>query len=160
MRFIPVAGLLLITAGFAKAADNPRDLQTEMVKVENEYFSLYNQLNTDHQYDMVCQKVRATGSRFESRVCQPRYLLTAKENAASERVHSAIAAGEASGPANARGPDVGNEVAGGAQAIQLSKEDAFRKNMLDVLQRSPELQALGKQHDELQARYVAATKGK
>jgi hypothetical protein len=85
-------------------------------------------------------------------------VLTAKENAASERVHSAIASGEASGPANARGPDVGNEVAGGAQAVQLSKEDAFRKNMLDVLQNSPELQALGKKRDELQARYEAATK--
>ena len=158
MRSITVAALWVIMGGMAAAADNPRDLQAEMVKIENEYFALYNQLNTDHQYDMVCQKVRATGSRFDTRVCQPRYVLTAKENAASERVHSAIAAGEASGPANARGPDVGNEVAGGAHAVQLSKEDAFRKNMLDVLQNSPELQALGKKRDELQARYEAATR--
>jgi hypothetical protein len=41
----------------------------------------------------------------------------------------------------------------------LNKDDAFRKNMLDVLQKSPELQALGKKRDELQARYDAATKG-
>jgi hypothetical protein len=154
-----LAALLLITGGIAAAADNPRDLQAEMVKVENEYFALYNQLNTDNQYDMVCGKVRPTGSSFDTRVCQPRYLLTAKENAASERVHSAIAAGDSSGPANTRGPDVGNAVAGGAAAVQLSKEQAFRDNMLSVLQKSPELQALGKKRDELQLRYDAATKG-
>jgi hypothetical protein len=65
MRSIAVAALWLTMCGMAAAADNPRDLQAEMVKVENEYFALYNQLNTDHQYDMVCQKVRATGSRFD-----------------------------------------------------------------------------------------------
>jgi hypothetical protein len=154
-----IAALLLTAGGFATAADNPRDLQAEMVKVENEYFALYNQLNTDHQYDMVCGKVRATGSRFDTRVCQPRYVLTAKENAASERVHSAVSGGQSAGSANSQGPDVGRAVAGGATEVQLSKEQAFRNNMLEVLQKSPELQALGMKRDELQQRAEAATKG-
>jgi hypothetical protein len=85
---IAVALLLLAAVPVSEAADKPRDLQAEMVKVEHEYFALYNQRNTDNQYDMVC-----------------------------------------------------------------------RKNMLDVLQNSPELQALGKKRDELQARYDVATKG-
>jgi hypothetical protein len=153
-----MAALLLVTAA-AASTDNPRQLQDEMVKVENEFFALYNQLNTDHQFDMVCRNERQTGSRFDARVCQPRYLLTAKENAASERVHSAIAAGESSAPANSRGPDVGAAVAGGTATAHVSKDEAFRQNLLDVLQKSPELQGLGKKRDELQTRYEAATKG-
>jgi hypothetical protein len=154
---IALALLLLAAGPMSQAADRPRDLQAEMVRVENEYFTLYNQLNTDHQYDMVCRKERPTGSSFDVRICQPQYVLTAKEATASNRMQSAVSAGQSAGPANSAGPDVGNTVPG--VAGQLNKDDAFRKNMLDVLQKSPELQALGKKRDELQARYDAATKG-
>ncbi|MEO8308469.1 MAG: hypothetical protein ABI616_10585 [Pseudomonadota bacterium] len=154
-----LAALLPLSGRFAAAADNPRDLQAEMVKVESEYFALYNQLNTEHQYDMVCQKTRPTGSRFDTRVCQPRYLLTAKEDAASQRMQSAVSGGQSAGSANNSGADVGHAVAGTAPVVQLSKEQAFRTNMLSVLNSSPELQALGDKRDALQARYEAATKG-
>jgi hypothetical protein len=156
--FRPLAALLLIAGGIAAAADNPRDLQAGMVKVENDFFALYNQLNTDHQYDMVCRNETRTGTTFQTRVCQPRYLLTAKEDSATARMQTAVSAEQSVGTANTRGPDVGNPVAGGAQVTQLNKEEAFRKNMLDVLQKSPELRALGKERDELQARYDAAAR--
>ena len=156
---LTITALLLIASGFAVAADNPRDLQDEMVRVENEYVALYNKLNTDDQFDIVCRKERATGSRFETRVCKPQYQLTAQENVASERVHSAIASSESSGPANSGGPDVGNAVPGGAPGTRVTKDQAFRENMLSVLQHSPELQALGKKRDDLQARYETVTKG-
>ena len=49
--------------------------------------------------------------------------------------------------------------AGGGSG-DAAKEEAFKQNMLDTLQRSPELRALGDRRDDLQARYDEATKRK
>ena len=108
---------------------------------------------------MVCRKEAQTGSSFAVRVCQPRYVLAAKETSAAERMRAATSAGEASGAANSRGPDVGNAIAGVGAADLGPRQEAMRKNLLEVLQSSPELQELGRKRDELQARYDAAAKG-
>lgn len=157
------SAVLLAGSGAALSAERPSAILKEMTKAEDAYFALYNSLNTDHQYDIVCRKDRATGTTLVTRVCQPRYLLRAKEAAASERIRGAISSSDNSGAANSRGPNVGNAVAdGGAtspSAEQAMKQEGFRRNMMEVLEKSPELQALGKQRDELQARYEAATQG-
>ncbi|RYG73233.1 hypothetical protein EON80_03435 [bacterium] len=86
--------------------------------------------------------------------------MAAKEQAASERMTSAVSAGQSAGSASERGPTFGNSVSGGASNVPLAelatKDAAFRQNMLEVLQKSPELQALGKQRDDLSARLNAS----
>jgi hypothetical protein len=165
-KMIPM--LLLVPGGFAVAADNPHDLQAEMTKVESAYVALYDRLNTDHQYDVVCRNERATGSVIQTRVCQPRYVVTSREEATSTSVRNMLARAHATGSSSgsqsvemagtSRDMNVTDSLVGKTSPLQLSKEQAFRQNMLDVTRKSPELQALGKQLDDLQARYDAATK--
>ena len=154
-----VCVLLLAAGGGAVAAEKPGALRTQIVKAEDAYFALYNQLNTDHQYDVVCRKEKATGTNFLTRVCKPRYMEKANQAAAAETLRVATLAGETTGMANSRGPNVGATVATASSGELGDKQEALRKNMLEVLQKSPELQALGKKRDELQVRLEAATKG-
>ena len=137
----------------------PRKLRSEMVKAEKEYVDLYNKVNTDPQFAIVCRMDTPTGTTFAVRVCQPRYLLRAKEKSASERMQAAVAAGDSSGSANTRGPNLGAASGAGTTGVP-DQDEAFRQNMLAAQQKSPELQALGKKRDELQARFDAAMKEK
>jgi hypothetical protein len=156
-----VLWLLLATlCGSAHAADSPSKLRSEMTRAEREYIDLYNKVNTDPQFAIVCRTETQTGSNFSTRVCRPRYLMQASERAATEHMQAATAAGVSSGAANSNGPNVGAVSGGGASDLAQGKDEAFRQNMLAALQKSPELQALGKKRDELQARYDEATKGK
>ncbi len=157
MWMAQAACLLIAVSSAAMSAEKASDIRKQMSKLEDEYFALYNKLNTDRQYDMVCRKEAQTGSRFLKRVCKPRYLESAQQSAASGACsrpsrpalrHPPIRAGPTSArhPHRASGTPVGG------------LDEGFRKNMLDVLQKSPELQALGKKRDELQERLNAATK--
>ena len=157
-RMVQGVGVLLAISASTHAAERVGVLRKEIARAENAFYALYNQLNTDRQYDVICANDRPTGSKFEVRVCQPRYLEHAKQVAASERMAAATRAGDSSGAANSRGPDVGN--AASPVAETGDRQQAFRRNMLEVLQKSPELQELGRKRDELQARYEAATKGR
>jgi hypothetical protein len=152
-----LALLLVAVSAIAVSAEKPSAIRGEITKTEDAYFALYNRLNTVRQFDMICRKDRATGSSFLVRICQPRYVLAMQEANASQRMQAAVQSGASSGPANSRGPDVGNSVAAGVSAASV-QQDAFNKNMLEVLQNSPELQALGQKRDELQARLQEATK--
>jgi hypothetical protein len=160
IRLLLVTCTLLTAGGTASAADKPGALRTEIVKAEDAYFALYNKLNADRQYDMICRKERATGTNFATRVCQPAYLLKANQESASERMRAAVSAGDASGTANARGSNIGNPATTAPTVEMAAKDEAFRRNMIEVLQGSPELQELGRKRDELQARLDAVTKGR
>ena len=81
-----------------------------------------------------------------------------QQSAASERMQSAIQAGATAGAGNGRGPDVGAGAAGRPGFTEGGMDEGFRRNMIDVLQKSPELQALGKKRDDLHARLEEATK--
>jgi len=150
---------LQVACASAVAAESPGKLRNEMARAEREFVDLYNKTNTNPEFAIVCRMETPTGTNFAVRVCQPRYLITANARSASESMHSAVGAGTVTGAANANGPNVG---AGGAAAgdAVAGKDQAFKQNMLDVMQKSPELQALGKKRDDLQARYNEAAKGK
>jgi hypothetical protein len=150
---------LQVACASAVAAESPGKLRTEMARAEREFFDLYNKANTNPEFAIVCKMETPTGTNFAVRVCRPRYLITANAESASERMQAAIAAGNATGP-NANGPNVGAGVAAGGGDAVADKDKAFKQNMLDVMQKSPELQALGKKRDELQTRYDDVMKGK
>jgi hypothetical protein len=151
----------LIAGASALAADSPGKLRSEMAKAERQYVDLHNKVNTNPDFAIICRMDTPTGTNFAVRVCQPRYLMTANARAASERMQSAVTAATSTGPANANGPNVGAGLgAGGSEFLAGDKDAAFKQNMLDLLQKNPELQALGKKRDDLQTRYNEATGSK
>ncbi len=161
-RMAIVSALALSAAcGQSLAADSPGKLRAEMARAERDYIGLYNKVNTNPEFAIVCKMDTPTGTSFAVRVCQPKYLLTANAQSASERMQSAVAAGNSTGGTNANGPNVGAGLGGaGGAPVAPDKDEAFKQNMLDLLQKSPELKALGKKRDDLQVRYNEATRGK
>jgi hypothetical protein len=159
---VRVCAVLLLPMGAnALAADSPGKLRSEMAKAERQYIELYNKVNSNPEFAIVCRMDTPTGTSFAVRVCQPKYLMAANARAASERMQSAVSAGNATGAANSNGPNVGAGFAGSAaDATAEDKDAAFKQNMLDLLQKSPELQAMGKKRDDLQARFDETMKAK
>jgi hypothetical protein len=47
--------LLSGPGGVARASDRPSDIQRQIAKIERQYFALYNRLNDDPKYDIVCR---------------------------------------------------------------------------------------------------------
>ena len=49
-------------------------MRAEIDAVQNRAFSLFNELNVDNDYDIVCRRETPTGSYIPVRVCRPRYV--------------------------------------------------------------------------------------
>ncbi|MGB5332665.1 MAG: hypothetical protein WBM80_04435 [Woeseiaceae bacterium] len=47
-------------------------LRVEIARVEDEIFSIFNELNEDDDYDMICKTERPVGTRIARRVCRAR----------------------------------------------------------------------------------------
>lgn len=47
-------------------------LRTELVRAENEVYALYNALNDDDDYDIICKMEAPIGSQLKRRVCHAR----------------------------------------------------------------------------------------
>jgi hypothetical protein len=155
-----LAVLLLALCAKAMAADSPAKMRSESARLERQYIELYNKLNTDPQFEIVCRNEKPTGSNFNTRVCRARYLLDAMQASATERMRSAISNNANSAPANAAGSSGGIELTGTGLPIQPDLDEAFRKNVLAMQAKSPELQALGTRRDVLQKQLDAAAGGK
>lgn len=153
--------LLLVIGASALAAESPSKLRSEMAKAEKQYIELYNKVNSNPEFAIVCRMDKPTGTRFAARLCQPKYLIAENARSASESIQSALAVGNSTGPANSNGSIVGAGLAAGAaDGAAGNKDEAFKQNMLELLRKSPELQALGKKRDELQTRYDETMKAK
>ncbi|MEL7187567.1 MAG: hypothetical protein AAFN50_14225 [Pseudomonadota bacterium] len=53
------------------------ELRRDLWKYEDEFYSLYNQLNDDNNYDVRCSREAPTGSHIKTQVCRPNFLLKA-----------------------------------------------------------------------------------
>ena len=49
-------------------------MRAEIDSVQNRAFALFNELNVDNDYDIVCRRETPTGSHIPVRVCRPRYV--------------------------------------------------------------------------------------
>ena len=49
-------------------------MRAEIDAVQNRAFALFNELNVDNDYDIVCRRETPTGSHIPVRVCRPRYV--------------------------------------------------------------------------------------
>jgi hypothetical protein len=122
------------------AREKLRDLRAELVRMEDQFYAKYNEMNKDDQYDVVCHMEARTGTILKSRVCRPVY-----ENDATEAEARALLDGRSAPPAS---------------MVVLSKYPDFRKNMLDLMRKSPELRRVVKDREALEKRYQAVRKKK
>ena len=143
----------------ASAADSPAKLRSEIAKVERQYISLYNKLNSTPEFAIACRMEAPTGSNFEVRVCQPRYQLNSQARSASEVVQFAQSAGDNTGAGVANGPSAGT-APDREQVDHADKDAAYRQHALAVQAANPELRALAERRGELQVRLDALGKGK
>jgi len=61
--------------------DRPRIyLRRAMVKAENNFYDLYNQLTTNNDFKVQCEKVFKPGSHIKNRVCKPNFTKTIRSN--------------------------------------------------------------------------------
>lgn len=60
-------------------------LKFEYEVAEESFYKLYNELNDEWKYDVVCRNEMATNSHIRHRVCWPRYALEAMEQEADSK---------------------------------------------------------------------------
>lgn len=134
----------------AFSADKTADLEKQLAAATDEYYALYNKLNADPQYDMVCRMERETGTKFEKRVCLPRYARDSQTADASQTMQSAT---------QAMAPTNGVVASGKASTASSSKAEGYLNNMRAVLEKSPELLAIAQKRNALLAQ-IAESKAK
>ena len=49
-------------------------IRMEIVDEENKIFSMFNELNSDDKFDILCDNIAPTGSHIKQRVCEPRFV--------------------------------------------------------------------------------------
>jgi hypothetical protein len=59
-------------------------LRAELVRAEDEVYDLYNDLNDDDDYDIICKKQARVGSQIKFRVCQTRLFREALSTATED----------------------------------------------------------------------------
>ena len=68
-------------------------LRHEVYKAEERAYDLFNELNTDDEFDVICKLVAPTGTRLEKRVCRPRFEDSLRAQAAREYVENITSGG-------------------------------------------------------------------
>jgi hypothetical protein len=123
---------------------NLAEMRAAIVRLEQQFYARYNQLNTNHRYDIIlCRSLKITGSHVDRRFCEPAALVTVpRSKVAWLSYQGSIANTEA--PASVETPGDPAELR------------AYQRNMVEVVRRHPELLELVKERNALAERYRAA----
>ena len=109
------------------------DLRVEVVRAEDAVYSLFNDLNDDDRYDIICKRETRIGSQIPRRICQARMFRDAVAEAAED-----VAEGE---------------LMGGAM-VNSSKHNAIlREKMAALASEHPELLAALKKRLEASEKF-------
>ncbi|MGI9270800.1 MAG: hypothetical protein ACR2QT_03430 [Woeseiaceae bacterium] len=102
-------------------------LRTELMRAEDEVYNLYNELNDDDDYDIICQRVASIGSQIKKRVCQSRLYRDALSEATED--------------------EDGGILFAGSLVNEKKHSQILREKMFDVASKNPQLViALRKRH--------------
>ncbi len=113
-------------------------LRAEIVRLEDDFYSKYNQLNADKQYDIECGRIAPTGSVLKRRDCVP-YSSIGRPQTKPRRSSATITAVPAS-------------------SVILLKWPDFEKTLVKAIQTHPELQQLSASHAAMQKHYAMVRK--
>ena len=59
-------------------------IRMEIVDEENKIFSMFNELNSDNDFDILCDNIVPTGSHIRQRVCEPRFVTETRARMAQD----------------------------------------------------------------------------
>ncbi len=113
-------------------------MRERIVAAEERFFKLYNELNTEDDYDVNCAREAPLGTRLKSRICRVQYF----EDAEAEYAQAMLTGGYAPNP----------------QMVALERGDDYRKHALKVINSDPRLRKLIKEREELEQRYLKERK--
>ena len=65
-----------------------RDLRLEVQEMREQVYGLFNELNSNDEFDVHCENVTVTGSRIPHRVCRPQFAINATSDAGGEFARS------------------------------------------------------------------------
>ena len=114
-------------------------LRQEVVVAEDKFFDLYNELNDDDRFDIICENRRPIGTRIQVRECKAQFVRDAEVDA----IQDALMMNNA--PANVT-----------AQPVRASKRD-YRKldeKLKQFAVENPELQEALMEYDHLSKKYA------
>jgi hypothetical protein len=113
-------------------------MRQDILVVEERFYSMYNELNTDDDFDIRCERVARTGTLIKQRVCKPVFHARAQEEEGR-----AFAEGRAAPPAS---------------LVLLQRNAEYRNVTRDLVTKNPHLLELLKERAELQQKYDRARK--
>jgi hypothetical protein len=113
-------------------------MREDIIKAEEKFYALYNELNTDDDYDVHCTMEVPTGTRFRYRTCKTVFLAKAQE-------------------AEARYFMTG-EFAPSADVVALERRVEYQDKALALINAHPELRKLIREREELERKYEETRK--
>lgn len=113
-------------------------MRQDIIKTEDKFFALYNELNKDDDYDVHCIMEAPTGTRLKQRICRVKYYEKAQAEEAQAMLHG--------------------EYAPPADMIALERGPEYEKKALAVINAHPELRRLIRERDALEKKYNATRK--
>ncbi len=60
-----------------------RELDAYIIEAEDQFYEIFNAINSDDRFDIICRKETRIGSNIPVRVCPPRFLVEAMADNAS-----------------------------------------------------------------------------
>ncbi|MGI9205713.1 MAG: hypothetical protein ACR2Q3_16980 [Woeseiaceae bacterium] len=66
------------------------ELRKEAEKAEKDLYSLFNDINSDDDFDVRCKRERALGSRRKVQVCTPKFQRRIESNISADQVNQAV----------------------------------------------------------------------
>jgi hypothetical protein len=147
--FAVVVGSVLwaSSGGPAPASERTYEAQKEITQIKLEYAAIYNSLNTNPQYDIVCPE----SSRW--RLCMPRYLDAARRKAL-KRIGSCAVFWDFATPGMAVPGQKNCDFFQDSEFVATANalEPGFRENAQQIVQQSPQLQALRLKLEAMESR--------
>jgi hypothetical protein len=116
-------------------------LRQAIIEAEDRFYSRYNALNTNDDFDVNCRVEARTGTRLTTRTCRPVYQESAVQEGAKQAIELRQKFQSFGGQAllGSNSPPV-------PAAITITaRRPEFERNMLDVVKKHPELAALLKE---------------
>ena len=109
-------------------------LRRDLDQAEDDFYSLYNELNDDNEYDIRCRREAPTGVRKKTKVCRPLFL--SKDRGREDKTRS-----------------INLE----SDPIISAKLDKLQENLESLVAANPELQAAMVRYNKAQAQLTART---
>jgi hypothetical protein len=122
-------------------------LREEMVRLEDDFFGRFNELNKDRQFDFFCTDTARTGTQIRQKVCRPRFANEAMGDEGRTWLdgYRSNSVGGASTP---------------ARVVIDIKEEQLRRLMLDLLGKDPQLLGTLVRYGDLKSKYANLLKGR